>query len=79
MGASPHRRWVEAAGDHGAGLAAPNRRASGVDPVVVPPDRGAHRVANVIAFLSSDEGGWITGQVVDVSGGTVLGVPALSH
>lgn len=36
-------------------------------------------VANVIAFLSSDEGGWITGQVVDVSGGTVLGVPALSQ
>jgi 3-oxoacyl-[acyl-carrier protein] reductase len=35
-------------------------------------------VANVIAFLASDEGGWITGQVIDVSGGTVLGVPALS-
>jgi 3-oxoacyl-[acyl-carrier protein] reductase len=36
-------------------------------------------VANVIAFLASDEGRWITGQVIDVSGGTLLGVPPLQH
>jgi 3-oxoacyl-[acyl-carrier protein] reductase len=36
-------------------------------------------VANVIVFLASDHGRWITGQVIDVSGGTVLGVPALEH
>jgi 3-oxoacyl-[acyl-carrier protein] reductase len=36
-------------------------------------------VANVIAFLASDEGRWITGQVIDLSGGTVLGVPAPQH
>jgi 3-oxoacyl-[acyl-carrier protein] reductase len=36
-------------------------------------------VANVIAFLASDEGRWITGQVIDVSGGTLLGVPPLHH
>jgi 3-oxoacyl-[acyl-carrier protein] reductase len=32
-------------------------------------------VANVIVFLASDEGRWITGQVIDVSGGSVLGTP----
>lgn len=36
-------------------------------------------VVNVIAFLASDQGRWITGQIVDVSGGTVLGVPDLPH
>ena len=29
-------------------------------------------VANVIAFLASAEGGWVTGQVIDASGGTSL-------
>jgi 3-oxoacyl-[acyl-carrier protein] reductase len=36
-------------------------------------------IANAIAFLASDEGRWITGQTLDVSGGTVLGVPDLPH
>jgi 3-oxoacyl-[acyl-carrier protein] reductase len=36
-------------------------------------------VANVIAFLASEQGRWITGQIIDVSGGTVLGVPAPQH
>lgn len=31
-------------------------------------------IANVVAFLASPEGRWITGQVIDVSGGTLLGV-----
>jgi 3-oxoacyl-[acyl-carrier protein] reductase len=26
-------------------------------------------VANLVAFLVSDEGGWITGQVIDSEGG----------
>lgn len=26
-------------------------------------------VANVVTFLASDEGGWITGQVIHVTGG----------
>jgi 3-oxoacyl-[acyl-carrier protein] reductase len=26
-------------------------------------------VANLIAFLVSDDGGWITGQVIDAEGG----------
>jgi NAD(P)-dependent dehydrogenase (short-subunit alcohol dehydrogenase family) len=30
-------------------------------------------VANVIAFLASEEGRWITGQVIDVSGGLGAG------
>jgi 3-oxoacyl-[acyl-carrier protein] reductase len=30
-------------------------------------------VSNVVAFLASPEGRWITGQVIDVSGGTLLG------
>ncbi|MEU8385733.1 SDR family oxidoreductase [Streptosporangium sp. NPDC048865] len=29
-------------------------------------------VASVIAFLASDEGRWVTGQVIDASGGTAL-------
>ncbi|MEU1590592.1 SDR family oxidoreductase [Micromonospora sp. NPDC005710] len=29
-------------------------------------------VASIIAFLASDEGGWVTGQVIDASGGTAL-------
>ncbi|NMO56240.1 SDR family oxidoreductase [Actinoplanes sp. TBRC 11911] len=36
-------------------------------------------VANVIVFLASDEGRWITGQVLDASGGTVLGVPPIQR
>ncbi len=30
-------------------------------------------IANVVAFLASDEGGWITGQLIDATGGTLLG------
>lgn len=30
-------------------------------------------IANIVAFLASDEGGWITGQTVDATGGTFLG------
>ncbi|HEX6343839.1 SDR family oxidoreductase [Umezawaea sp.] len=30
-------------------------------------------VADVVAFLASDAARWITGQVVDASGGLVLG------
>ena len=30
-------------------------------------------IANVVAFLASDEGGWITGQLIDATGGTFLG------
>ena len=30
-------------------------------------------VANIVAFLASDEGGWITGQVIDATGGSLLG------
>ncbi|HEU4960722.1 MAG TPA: SDR family oxidoreductase [Sphingomonas sp.] len=30
-------------------------------------------IANVVAFLASDEGGWITGQLIDTTGGTLLG------
>jgi 3-oxoacyl-[acyl-carrier protein] reductase len=30
-------------------------------------------IANIVAFLASDEGGWITGQLVDATGGTLLG------
>ncbi|MCY1138728.1 SDR family oxidoreductase [Actinoplanes sp. Pm04-4] len=32
----------------------------------------ADDVAGIIAFLASDEGGWVTGQVIDASGGTAL-------
>ena len=32
-------------------------------------------VANLVAFLVSDEGGWITGQVVDSEGGFRRGTP----
>lgn len=30
-------------------------------------------IANIVAFLASDEGGWITGQLIDATGGTLLG------
>ena len=30
-------------------------------------------IANIVAFLASDEGGWITGQLIDATGGTFLG------
>lgn len=30
-------------------------------------------IANVVAFLASDESGWITGQLIDATGGTFLG------
>jgi 3-oxoacyl-[acyl-carrier protein] reductase len=32
-------------------------------------------VASVVAFLASDEAGWITGQLLDASGGMFLGPP----
>ncbi|GIJ35290.1 SDR family NAD(P)-dependent oxidoreductase [Micromonospora sediminimaris] len=32
----------------------------------------ADDVASIIAFLASDEGRWVTGQVIDASGGTAL-------
>jgi 3-oxoacyl-[acyl-carrier protein] reductase len=34
---------------------------------------GPDDVANVVAFLASDAGRWITGQVIDASGGLFLG------
>ena len=30
-------------------------------------------IANIVAFLASDEGGWITGQLIDATGGSLLG------
>ncbi|AVT41069.1 SDR family NAD(P)-dependent oxidoreductase [Plantactinospora sp. BB1] len=39
---------------------------------------GADDVAEVVAFLASDAARWITGQVVDASGGLFLGPRALS-
>ena len=30
-------------------------------------------IANIVAFLAGDEGGWITGQLIDATGGTFLG------
>lgn len=30
-------------------------------------------IANIVTFLASDEGGWITGQLIDATGGTLLG------
>jgi len=30
-------------------------------------------IANIVAFLASDESGWITGQLIDATGGTLLG------
>jgi bifunctional oxygenase/reductase len=30
-------------------------------------------VANVVAFLASDEAAWITGAYIDATGGTLLG------
>ncbi|KQM20788.1 SDR family oxidoreductase [Novosphingobium sp. Leaf2] len=30
-------------------------------------------IANIVAFLASDESGWITGQLIDATGGTFLG------
>ncbi|QUD90199.1 SDR family oxidoreductase [Phenylobacterium montanum] len=30
-------------------------------------------IANIVAFLASEEGGWITGQLIDATGGTFLG------
>lgn len=35
-------------------------------------------VAKAVAFLASDEAGWITGQVLDASGGLFLGPPDLA-
>ncbi|TDD25365.1 SDR family oxidoreductase [Nonomuraea diastatica] len=34
---------------------------------------GADDVADVVAFLASDAARWITGQVIDASGGLFLG------
>jgi NAD(P)-dependent dehydrogenase (short-subunit alcohol dehydrogenase family) len=36
----------------------------------------AEDVADAVAFLASDDGRWITGQVLDASGGLHLGVPS---
>jgi NAD(P)-dependent dehydrogenase (short-subunit alcohol dehydrogenase family) len=33
-------------------------------------------IADVVRFLASDGGRWITGQVVDATGGSALGIPA---
>lgn len=30
-------------------------------------------IANIVTFLASEEGGWITGQLIDATGGTLLG------
>jgi NAD(P)-dependent dehydrogenase (short-subunit alcohol dehydrogenase family) len=30
-------------------------------------------IADVVAFLASDAAGWITGQIIDASGGLFLG------
>ena len=30
-------------------------------------------IANIVTFIASDEGGWITGQMIDATGGTLLG------
>jgi 3-oxoacyl-[acyl-carrier protein] reductase len=30
-------------------------------------------IANIVTFLASDGGGWITGQLIDATGGTLLG------
>ena len=30
-------------------------------------------IANIVTFIASEEGGWITGQLIDATGGTLLG------
>lgn len=32
-------------------------------------------VADVVAFLASDDARWVTGQLIEVSGGLFLGLP----
>ena len=34
-------------------------------------------IAGVVAFLAADEAGWVTGQVIDATGGSLLGAAAL--